>query len=56
MLVKNDMLLPFHGTVTITSYAFDSGKATVLATKPVSLAAGPGVTEWFEVDLPRAYR
>jgi beta-mannosidase len=50
--VKNDMPLPFHGTVTITSYAFDSGNATVLATKPVSLAAGPGVTEWFDVNLP----
>lgn len=50
--VKNDMPVPFHGTVTITSYAFASGKATVLATKPVSLPAGPGVTEWFDVTLP----
>ena len=50
--VKNDMPIAFHGTVTITSYAFESGTATVLTTKPVSLAAGPGVTEWFDVTLP----
>jgi hypothetical protein len=50
--VKNDMPLAFQGTVTITSYAFASGKSTVLATKSVSLAAGPGVTEWFNVTLP----
>ena len=51
--VKNDQPAAFNGVVTITSYKFSTGEATVLATKKVSLAAGPGVTEWFDVVLPK---
>ena len=47
--VKNDQPAEFNGVVTITSYTFATGEATVLANKKVSLAAGPGVTEWFDV-------
>ena len=50
--VKNDNHAPFEGTVTVTSYKFASGASTVLTAKKVSLAAGPGITEWFDVPLP----
>ena len=50
--VKNDSPMPFNGDVTITSYKFATGESTVLAKKTVSVAAGPGVTQWFNVTFP----
>lgn len=50
--VKNDSPMEFNGNVTITSYKFATGESTVLAKKTVSLAAGPGVTHWFNVTFP----
>ena len=50
--VKNDGHLPFVGTLNITSISFKTGAETVLRTQQLTLAAGPGVSEWLEIAMP----
>jgi len=50
--VKNDAPTSHDVRVVVTAYRFDTGAATVLASKKVALKAGPGVMEWFNVVMP----
>jgi len=50
--LKNDAPTPHDVRVVVTAYRFDTGAATVLASKKVALKAGPGVMEWFNVVMP----
>ena len=47
--VKNDGCREFTGTLNVTSIDFASGNATVLKAQAVSLPAGPGAIEWFNL-------
>ena len=47
--VKNDGCREFTGTLNVTSIDFASGNVTVLKAQAVSLPAGPGAIEWFNL-------
>jgi len=50
-MVKNDRAaLPFVGHVLVEAVAFSTGATSTLLTVPLSLPAGPGVTQWFSFD------
>lgn len=50
--VKNDQPgEPFKGELVIGAVAFATGNWTALASKPLQMAAGPGVSERFQLDL-----
>lgn len=43
----------FTGTVTLTAYEhFGSGEGQVVASRAVSMPAGPGALTWFDAELP----
>ena len=49
--VKNDVARPFSGTVVVERVDFADGGATEVKSLSVDLAAGAGVTEWFNADI-----
>eukprot|EP00117_Sycon_ciliatum_P046191 scpid34575/ scgid33108/ Beta-mannosidase; Lysosomal beta A mannosidase; Mannanase len=51
--VKNDIAKAFSGTVVISAIAFANAQVTTLESKTLSLATGPGVTEWIQVDFSK---
>lgn len=50
--VKNDAIVPFTGTVDITSVNFDTSETKTLYHQQMNMAAGAGVKQMFTVTLP----
>ena len=53
--VKNDGHTAFSGQLNITTLDFKTGTETLLVSKPLHLAAGPGITQWLPLEMPTGY-